>query len=526
MADYDAIVIGAGHNGLAAATVLAKEGLKVLCLEKTNFAGGMAATKELFKGFKHNVGAWALLVFRDEMIKKLGLEQYGLEFIRPRTSYCVFGAPRDACFIGYTDQNEMTEHLMRDHGPGALEGLAKMAAFLQPYKDLVDKQLFTTPQSLDALIAKGPDPQTREILMKTVYGSAMDILRQFFPEPGKYNCILGSLCASAVDGTHMGPFTPGSGLSLAYHYTAGDAYDFRTPKGGIGALSDALARCLEDRGGKIEYRAPVKRLLVENGTVSGVELKTGEKISARIVVSSIDARATFMGLVGEDQLPSDFTNAVEDIEYKNGYIQLHMTLKEVPEFTGHLAFANENKIRWCMAYIPSPEHLARCWQQYRRGEVPDDPVSYCAIPSVMDPSLAPEGQYTCTIFSHYFPCDIPKSKQKELANVMAERVIDQIAQYAPNLRGAIMDKVVLTHQYFEATFGVTAGDFASGLMHPGQMWDKRPVPGWSDYRTPVRNLYMCGAACHPGPGVTCIPGYNGARAVLQDLAGERERPVV
>ncbi len=518
MADCDAIVIGGGHNGLAAATTLAREGLKVVCLEKTNFPGGMAATKELFKGFKHNVGAWALLVFRNEMIERLGLEQYGLEFIRPRTSYCVFGAPEDPCFIGYNNENEMAEHLMTDHGPGAIEGLANMANYLQTYKELVDREVFKAPGSLEALIASEPDAAKREILLKIVCGSAMDVLRQFFPEPGKYNCILGSLCASSIDGTHMGPFTPGTGLSLAYHYTTGDAYDFRTPKGGIGVLSETLARSVEDRGGKVEYRAPVRRLLIENGTVGGVELKNGEKITARAVLSSIDARATFLGLAGEDQLPSDFAYAVKEIVYKNGYIQIHMTLNELPEFTGHLAFANENNIRWLMSYIASPEHLSRCWEQYRRGEVPDDPVSYCAFPSVMDPGLATDGQYTCTIFSHYFPCDVPKNKHKEMTNLMAERAIDQIARYAPNFRGAIMDKVVLTQQYFQTTFGVTEGDFASGLIHPWQMWDRRPVPGWSNYRTPLKNLYMCGAACHPGPGVTCIPGYNGARAVLEDLA--------
>jgi len=525
MADYDAIVIGAGHNGLAAGTTLAKEGMKVLCLEKTNFPGGMAATKELFKGFKHNVGAWALLVFRDEMIRKLGLEEYGLEFIRPRTSYCVFGAPEDPCFIGYADENEMAAHLLGNHGQGALEGLAGLAAFLQRYKEIVDRQIFTTPDSLETVIANAPDAETREALMTIVYGSAMEILRRFFPEPGKYNTILASLCASAIDGTHMGPFTPGTGLSLAYHYTMGDAYDFRTPKGGIGALSRALAKSLEDRGGKIMYRASVKRLLIDQGTVTGVELKSGEKISARTVLSSVDAHATFLRLAGEEHLPSDFAHAVKEIEYKNGYIQIHMTLKELPEFTGHLAFANESKIRWLMTYIASPEHLTRCWEQYRRGEVPDDPVSYCAIPSLMDPSLAPPGRYTCTIFSHYFPCDAPKTRHREMAHQMAERAIDQIARYAPNFRDAITDKVVLTQQYFEATFGVTGGDFASGLMHPWQMWDRRPVRGWSDYRTPLGNLYMCGAACHPGPGITCVPGYNGARAVLQDQAGGRERPV-
>ncbi|MFO8100888.1 MAG: NAD(P)/FAD-dependent oxidoreductase [Dehalococcoidia bacterium] len=517
MPDYDAIVVGAGHNGLAAATVLAREGLSVLCLEKTHRPGGMAATLELFEGFKHNVGAWALLIFRDEMLKKLGLEDYGLEFIRPRSSYCVYGAPEDACFVGYTDPSEIAEHIVADHGPDAVEGLANMAGFLQKYRDLLDKYIYKAPDCLEELIASEPDPQTRETLIKIVYGSAMDVLRQFFPEPGKHNCILGSLCASAIDGTRMGPFTPGTGLSLAYHYTMGDAYDFRTPGGGIGALSETLARSVEDRGGTIRYGEQVRKFLIENGKITGVELKSGEKITGGVVLSSIDARTTFLDMVGADRLPSDLVQAVNEIEYRNGYVQIHLTLKELPEFTGHLAFANENRIKWIMAYIPSPEHLSRCWNQYRNGQVPEDPASYAGFPSMMDPGLAPEGYHTCTIYAQYFPTSMPQEKHGEMRDIMADRMIEQVARYAPNFRDAIMDKVVFTHQYFEKTFGITSGDFCQGLLHPWQMWDKRPARGWSDYRTPIENLYLCGSACHPGPGITCIPGYNGANAVIRDL---------
>jgi phytoene dehydrogenase-like protein len=516
--DFDAIVVGAGHNGLTAATVLARNGLSVLCVEKNKWAGGMAATKELFKGFKHNVGAWGMLVFRDEMLKRLELEKYGLKLNRPRSSYCTFGAPEDVPFVGYTDTTEITEHLMKDHGPDALEGLAGLYNFLQKFKAAVDRDLFKEPRPLDRLIAEAPDEETKSIILKVFQGSAIEIIRQFFPDAKRHRIIQGSLCASAIDGTHKGPFTPGSGLSLAYHYTMGDAYDFRTPKGGIGAFSEALVRAFEDRGGKMQYGAPVKRLLIEKGRATGVELKNGERISASIVLSNLDAQATFMGLVGEEQLPSDFVHAVKEIEYQNGYIQVHMTLKEMPEFTGHVAFANQNNIRWIMAYIPSPEHLARCWEQYRQGQVPDEPVAYCGFPSVLDPSLAPQGYYTCTLFSHYFPCHTPPGKHKEMSRLMAERAIDQIARYAPNFQAAIMDKVVLTQQYFESTYGVTGGDFASGLIHPGQMWTNRPVPGWGGYITPIKNLYMCGSACHPGPGITCVPGWNSAHRVLADWA--------
>jgi phytoene dehydrogenase-like protein len=515
--DFDAIVVGAGHNGLTAATVLARNALSVLCVEKNKWPGGMAATKELFDGFKHNVGAWGMLVFRDEMLKRLELEKYGLKLHRPRSSYCTFGAPEDVPFVGYTDTTEITEHLMKDHGPDALQALAGLYDFLQKFKAAVDRDLFTEPRSLERLMVEAPDDETRSILLKVFQASAIDILRQFFPDSTRHRIVQASLCASAIDGTRKGPFTPGSGLSLAYHYTMGDSYDFRTPKGGIGAFSQALVSAFEDHGGRMQYGTPVRQVLIEEGKAVGVQLKNGEKISARVVLSNLDSYATFLGLVGQEHLPSDFVHAVKEIEYKNGYIQVHMTLKEMPEFTGHVAFANENNVRWIMAYIPSAEHLARCYEQARQGQVPDEPVAYCGFPSVLDPSLAPQGYYTATLFSHYAPFGAPPKEQKELSRLMAERAIDQIARYAPNFRASIMDKVVLTQHYFESTYGATGGDFASGLIHPGQMWNNRPVPGWGGYTTPIGGLYMCGSACHPGPGITCVPGWNSAHRVLKDL---------
>jgi phytoene dehydrogenase-like protein len=517
MPDYDAIVVGAGHNGLTAAGELARKGLKVLTLEKNSYVGGMAATHELFPGFKHNVGAWALLVFRNEMLKTLELEKYGLELIRPRTSYCVFSEnPEDKCFLAYTDKMEMAGHLA-EHGPEVLEGFTNLYAYFQKFKNLINKELYKTPDPIEKLIAEEPDPETREILIKLNYGSALDVLRQFFPDPNKARTIQGSLCASAIDGTHCGPYTAGTAFSLAYHYAMGDEYDFRTPKGGIGALSGALRKSVEDNGGEVRCKAQVKRFLIEKGKTTGVELDSGEKITATVVLSSLDARNTFLGMVGEDHLPTEFVHRVKEIKYVNGYVQLHLTLREPPEFTGHMAFANENNIRALTAYIPSAEHLSNCWAQAQRGEVSDDPAVYCGVPSLLDPSLAPEGQHTCTMMVHYFPSSIPENKRKEYRDLMADRMIDRMNKHAPNFRDSIMDKAALTQYWFENTFGVTGGDFCSGLIEPQQMWDKRPVRGWANYRTPVDSLYLCGQAVHPGVGVTCIPGYNSAREVLKDL---------
>ncbi|MCP4628574.1 MAG: hypothetical protein GY850_34455, partial [bacterium] len=243
--------------------------------------------------------------------------------------YCSFGEPEDKPFVGYTDQEEMAQYLMVEHGVDAVEGLAGIVDYLQKYKELVDKYMFEKPVPINKLIAEAQDAKTREILMTTYYGSAMDIIRKFFPDPEKHRCIVGSLCASAIDGTHTGPFTAGSAFSMAYHYTMGNDYDFRTPRGGIGGLSEALVRSFEDHGGKIQYKSPVERILIENGVAAGVELKTGEKITSKVVLSSLDAQASFLGLVSEEQLPSDFTHAVKEIKYENGYIQIQMTLNEL-----------------------------------------------------------------------------------------------------------------------------------------------------------------------------------------------------
>lgn len=514
--DYDAIIIGAGHNGLTSASVLARRGLKVLCLEQTDRPGGMAITRELFKGYQHNVGAWLLLLFRDDMINILGLEKYGLKLIRPRSSYCNYGRSEDRFFIGWTDRREMGRHLIKIHGWKAVIGMARMDKAFNRFRRIADRCVMRNPESFEEAVRNIP-PRHRKLMKKIFYGSAIEVLETFFPNREKLNLIMGSFSASAIDGTHGNPWSPGTGLSMAYHYTMGDIYDFRTFKGGIGVLADALVSCLEDADGEIRYKSPVKGYLMNGSTVTGVELKNGEKITSRIILSSLDPDTTFRKLAPEKVLPVSFLESLKAIDYRNGYLQIHLTLSELPQYTGYLEFANEDNIRWLMAYIRSPEHLQQCYEEYIRGEVPSDPVSYMVLPSLMDPSLTSEEGYTCTIFTHYFPYNIPEGKHNEYRDLMVERIFQQIDRVAPNFRNSIRNKFVITQRYFASTFGITAGDFCHGTIHPAQWWDKRPVEGWSDYRTPLKNLYLCGSGAHPGPGVTCIPGLNGANAVLEDL---------
>lgn len=517
MPDYDVIIVGAGHNGLAAGAILAKEGLKVLCLERQRYVGGMAGTVEFFKGFKHNVGAWALMVHRKELMDALDMDRYGLEVIDPVISFHTTGDPPDAPYILYNDPEKLMEHLQRDHGEAGVQALAKLFELSQIIAEPMDKMRYGLPKSAGSLIDEAPDVRTKDIMRRWVYGSAMDIIRELFPDPSKSRVIQGSMAAMAIDGTNLGPYSPGTAFSLAYHIAApgvGNWYQF--PKGGMGMFSEALRKSLEERGGEVKLGTRVKRVLVSKGKAEGVELANGEKITARVVLSNADAYATFMGMVGEEHLPSDYVQMVKRINFQNPWIQIHATLKELPEFTGELAYANGGPLQASMAYIPSAEHMERCYDAFKWGRVPEVPASYFSIPSYFDKTLAPEGYYTCTFFANYFPVNAPKEQQDGLKDEMANKIIDFWTERAPNFRDAIMDMAVMTASTFENMFGITGGCYCHGLHLIEQMFDLRPVPGWSPgYRTPIANLYLCGAGCHPGAGVTGIPGNNCAREVLK-----------
>jgi phytoene dehydrogenase-like protein len=518
--DHDVLIIGAGHNGLTAATVLAQHGLDVLVLEKTNFPGGMAATRELFPGYKHSIGAWTFIVYADEMLDRLELtSRWGFELIDQWASFCTFGEPGDPPFIAFNDLDRMTRHIADDHGADALEGLMGLYTHLSLFQPHFEEARFGTPRPINQILAEAPDAATRADMTELWYGSCMDVVRRFFPDPTRHRTIGGSFSAMTIDSTFRGPFSPGTGASMLYHYLAGGMKNvFRMPKGGIGTLSEALARAVEGHQAEIAYKSVVDHLLVEGGRVVGVALRNGETVTARAVISTLDARTTFIDLLGREHLPAQFAHEINEIDYANGYVQVHMTLDGEPTWADHLApWTDEEHVTSTMSYIPSAEYLSAAWEQYRRGRMPDEPVAYLYIPSLVDPAMAPPGKHSATIFAPYFPHDLAPADHKVMKEQFADRLIDKLGEQAPDLKDLVQDRVVFTNQYFANTFGITGGDFAHGLLHPGQMWERRPAPGWTQHATPVPQLYLGGSACHPGPGVTSIPGWRSAHVVLDAL---------
>jgi phytoene dehydrogenase-like protein len=281
MADYDVIVIGAGHNGMAAAATLAKQGMRVVVFEKQGEVGGMAATRELFEGYRHNVGAWALMVFDPQVMKELELKEYGLEVIEPDTSFCNFGVPGEKPFILYNSLPKLMLHLTRDHGMDAMGGLKNVFAFCAPFVDTWKRTRLNPPPSMGAILEQATSEQERDMLRKCFHLGAMDIVQEFFPDPEKHKLIQVMLAGMATDGTGVGPYDPGTAFSLVYHLVpAGVGQFYKLAKGGMGAVSEALKRSFEDKGGELRLRTPVERVLVEKGKAVGVVLKGGETIRA------------------------------------------------------------------------------------------------------------------------------------------------------------------------------------------------------------------------------------------------------
>jgi len=521
MPDYDAIVIGAGHNGMAAATTLGKAGLKVLDVERKDYIGGLASTVELFEGFKHNIAACLFMFCHNRIKEFFEFKKYGLEEIETDTSLINFGHPDEKPFIMYSDINKLIRHMVEEHGEEASEGLLNLLQAIIKFDDATIDANFGTPVSYGEILDRIPKIEDREAVKTILLGSCNDVINQYFPRDRNHN-IRGILAMLGIDGCDGGPYTPGTGFSFGYHLAmagVSSALKIPLPRGGMVSVVQAMRRQLEEKGGEVIVGTAVKSILIENEKAVGVELANGEKITSSVVLSNCDPANTFAKLVGEEYLPSGFFKAVKGINLNQNYMQILCTLSELPEWEGDMAVANEGKFRHMVTFAPSTEHAEKCWDKTKYGLLPDKPFTIMFIPSVYDDSFAPPGKHSLTLFVFGFPNRAPRDQRKRLKEEMAENVIDNFSNYCPNLKDAIMDKVLLDPVDYEKMFDVTNGDFCQGAIQIDQTYTLRPIPGWSRYRTPVENLYLCGSGCHPGGGVTCIPGYNSANEVIKDFKG-------
>ncbi len=516
MPDYDAIVIGAGHNGLTAAAVMARGGLRVLCLEKNQFTGGMASTTELIRGYQFELAGSVQFPVPNEIYADLGFD--ACPIFEPEVRSASIGEGDQAPMLFYTDLERMAEHLTEHLGLDAILGLAEIINWAQaPGRALGRFEVRKPPKTLDEMYACATNEAEREAIRTAMFGSVMDVIDAYLPDPVHHAQMRALLAFLSVNSTFRGPYTPGSAMCMAFALASpGEDAAMSKVRGGIGAMSDHVRALFERSGGELRRHARVARILVADGRVGGVQLADGDTITAPVVVSNLDATQTFTELIPRDQLPEAFARRVDAIDHRAAYFQMHFALRELPELTGPNAVLNDGALRSTLCLFGTPEQMQDAYEDCRRGRVPEAPPVSLGIPSLLDPSLAPDGRHAASAFAFYAPIGTGHEDKVRLRDEMAERIVARIAAVAPNFPDAIERQISYPAYSYELMFGCTGGDFTHALLQPELMGPFRPGPqGWGDAPVPVAGLYLCGAGCHGGPGVTFIPGYNAGYAVLE-----------
>ncbi len=514
MAEYDAIVIGAGHNGLTAAAVMARDGMRVLVLEKNQYVGGMAATTELIRGYRYEIAGSVLFPVPDEIFDFLDLGS--CPTLESEVMSVNVGEPGTPPMMFYADPERLMNHLIETNGLEAVTGMAEVAAWCEaPARAIGRKDVRELPRTLDEMFATATNEAEREAIRTAMFGSVMDVVDRFLPDRERHAMLRGMLAFLSVNSTYRGPYSPGSAMCLAFALTAPGTQMIRKVRGGIGALCSHVQRMLEANGGAVRLHAKVEEIVTDGSRVTGVRLVDGEVIDAPIVVANLDPTLVFDKLMDPEVVGPELRERVGAMDHRSPYLQVHFALDGLPEFVDQYAVINEGVLRANMGVFSSPEQMQRDYERCVRGEVPEVPSFGFQIPSVLDPELAPDGKHAASAFGFYFPVIGTHEEQNKLGEVMADRIVARIAQMAPNFPDIIERRLVYPAYTYELMFGATGGDFCHGLLQPEYMGPFRPGPrGWLDLPVPVDGLFLSSTGCHGGPGVTFIPGYNAGFAAL------------
>ena len=526
-AGYDAIVMGAGHNGLTAAAYLARAGLKTLVLERREIVGGCAVTEEIAPSCRASTASYIASMLRPKVIRDLGLAAHGLRMV-PCDPLLQVAFPDGRVVPWWASRDRMADELGRlspaDVEPffGMDDDLKRLARYFQPF-------FLETPPALEARGVVGwiealragrrfRGISGREIaeLVSFISGSLADYLDRRF----RCDRVKTLVLANSVYGAHSPPYQRGSLFGLLFHLLGGGEQDvqgfYGHVVGGMGAISEALAASARSFGAEIRTASPVASIRVKDGQGTGVVLEDGSEIDARVILSNADPKRTFLGLVEASALPDEFRRAVSAIKMDGPCAKVNLVLSEEPRFRGTRADATPAE-RSFFTLIPSLEFAERSYHSARFGRIPDELWIDCVIASNVGSSLAPPRRHIMTCFVQYVPYHLFEGTWDEKRESLGDRVLATIAEYAPNVPGAIVARHVLTPLDLERTFGLTEGNIFHGDLSLDQLFFMRPVPGWAGYRTPVRGLYLCGAGAHPGGGVTGAPGHNAAHVVITDF---------
>ena len=524
---YDVIVIGGGHNGLVNAAYLARAGKKVLVLERRHVLGGAACTEEVFPGFHFSVCSYVVSLLRPEIIRDLDLPRHGLEIL-----------PLDGTFTPMPNGDYLWR--VNDHGKTHREiarhskidaeaydefgkAMQAMCRFVKPILGMVPPDPTTlSPKELMKLLFIGrrfqglsSEDKYNQVQLMTM--SAIDFLDQWF----ETDVLKATMSASGIIGTFLGVRSPGSAYVLLHHYMGEIDGAFRSwgfARGGTGAISNAIGAAAREAGAEIRTQAPIAKILVKNGKVRGVVLADGDEIQAPVISSSLDPRQTFVKMIEPDQLPAEFLEEVRRYKFRGSSGKVNLALDALPNFKS--LSGSGPHLRGAISISPSVEYMERAYDDAKYGNFSRRPYVDMVIPTLTDPSVAPPGKHILSCFVQYAPYKLrPGLNWDEQREAFGNNVINTIAEYAPNIKDIILHKQVLTPLDLEREWGLSEGNIFQGELSLEQLFFLRPVPGYAQFRTPIRNLYLCGSATHPGGGIMGAPGRLAALEILKDIKG-------
>lgn len=524
---YDVIIVGAGHNGLTTANYLALGGLRVCVLERRHIVGGAAVSEEFHPGYRNSIASYVVSLLRPEVVADLELKKYGY---RTHLLTNSFYPDSNGDYLLLTDDVEHNKKEFAKFSKTDYEAFGRFYEVIDQIGDILADQWLREPPKLSggglsdlvSVLRLGRDirrldEDTRYRLMQIFLGSPDAMIERWF-ESDKVKAMVASHCLPA---NYASLHQPGSGIALLHHAVGeidGRKGAWGLVQGGMGSLTQAMAKSAEDKGVVIKTSQSVRKIVVDNGAVTGVQLDSGEHVSAKIVAANTDPKRTFLDLVGEEHLPSSFYSDIKVFRQESAQLRMNLALSGLPQFSCVPAAGIGDHHRGSIMIIESKEHVEQAYRSSRAGIPANPPIIDALIPSTIDDTLTDhKGHHVMSLLCKYMPYDLADGNHWDNVkeDVVAD-IIDYLTTHIPNLPDILVAYQCLTPLDLERVFGLTRGDIFHGRLEPDQMFSMRPHPDAAQYATPIKGLYLCGSGSHPGGGVTGAPGHNAAKRILKD----------
>ncbi len=510
---YDAIVVGAGHNGLVAANYLVRAGRRVLVLESRDVVGGACTTEELIPGARWSSCAFIAGLLRPEIIAELELKRFGLELYQ--ADVASFSLFRDGSHMFMYPELDRTLREIESHSPADARAFLDFGVRMQRFADIITPFLMRTPPSRSEVIRAFEQAGEPDLFDEFVLLSTKDLLDRYFES----DHVKGHMTFLGMVSVWAGPSTPGSAYTYGHHSWGefeGQFGQWGFVRGGMGGITRALASAAEAHGAVVRTGSPVARIRVAQGRAAGVTLVDGSQIEAPLVVSGADPKRSLLTLLGEEDLDPGLRRRVAGIDMRGSMARIHLLVDELPAYIGFDGPAEGPQHRGHQLLGATVENFELGFEAMRRGEFPDEFVIEAVIQSLTDPTLSTPGRHTLTLGVQQLPWELAHGDWDSRKQEWTDLVLEDLFTYAPNLRDHILAQLTITPRDIERDYGLTEGNIFHGAMFLDQLFSSRPLPELSDYRTPVAGYYLCGAGTHPGGGVMGASGHNAAKAALAD----------